>query len=265
MTRTLLNHVGSTAQLISLHAHNESQVSARLIERLRAGESGALVSDAGTPAISDPGAILVSAAHHSNIKVCPIPGPSAPIALLSACGLAPGPFVFEGFLPARDKLRRARLIALKSWVDQGHAHLLIFEAPHRIEECIASLLDVFGPARELVLGRELTKVFEEIHRCPLSAAPQWIAASEHRQRGEFVLAIAALVDPAKSPNGSDALDPVQDLVEEQLHTLNTRELLARLLSEVPLSQAVKLAQNLTGLQHRALYQLALRISASPTD
>ncbi len=266
VTRTLLNHVGSTAQLLSLHAHNEQPVSAALIDRLRAGESGALVSDAGTPAISDPGAILVSAAHSARIRVCPIPGASAPIALMSASGLAPGPFVFEGFLPARDKLRKQRLIELKAWVDQGRAHLLIFEAPHRIDACVVSLLDVFGPSRHVVLGRELTKVFEEIHRCELADAPRWIAANEHRQRGEFVLAIAAAQVPiARSLESADDTQSAQAALEAQTHTFSTRALLALLLNDVPLSQAVKLAQGITGLKHRELYQLALRISAPPSS
>lgn len=262
VTRTLLNHIGSTAQLISLHAHNEAQVSAALVDRLRAGESGALVSDAGTPAISDPGAILVSSAHRARIAVCPIPGPSAPITLLSASGLPPGPFLFEGFLPARDKPRKQRLLELKDLVDKAHAHLLFFEAPHRIEECITTLLEVFGPARELILGRELTKVFEEIHRCSLADAAQWIAATEHRQRGEFVLAIAALGVEQKSADSSANPSELQSAFEQQVHSLSTHKLLSQLLEDIPLSRAVKLAQGLTGIKHRDLYQLALRMSDS---
>ena len=262
VTRTLLNHIGSTAQLISLHEHNESQISSGLIDRLRAGENGALVSDAGTPAISDPGAILINAAHLARIPVHPIPGPSAPIALLSASGLPPGPFLFEGFLPAREKLRKQRLVELMDWSEKAHAHLLFFEAPHRIDECVRTMLDVFGPTRELVLGRELTKVFEEIHRCALGNAPQWIAASEHRKRGEFVLAIAATPKLPNASGGTDALEESSLALEQQVHELDTHKILSQLLVDAPLSQAVKLAQGLTGLKHRDLYQLALRISKS---
>lgn len=258
VTRTLLNHIGSTAQLLSLHAHNEAQVCAGLIDRLRAGEPGALVSDAGTPAISDPGAILVAAAHAAGIKVIPVPGASAPIALLSAAGLAPGAFVFEGFLPPREKPRLQRLAELKVWVDQGHAHLLLFEAPHRISECVASLLTVFGAERVIVLGRELSKVFEEIHRCELGAAPAWLAANANRERGEFVLAVAA-ANTAPKPSVS-AAQAEQVAFEAQTHSLSTRTLLQGLLAEMPLSQAVKVAQRLTAGNHRALYQLALRLT-----
>ncbi len=260
VTRSLLNYIGSTAQLISLHAHNENQVSGALIDRLRAGEIGALVSDAGTPAISDPGAILVSAAHRALIPVCPIPGPSAPIAILSAAGLPAGPFLFEGFLPTREKLRKQRLIELKDWVDTARAHLIVFEAPHRIDECISTLLEVFGPDRELILGRELTKVFEEVHRCNLAAAPQWITANENRRRGEFVMAIAALPAEGKTARSLENPDALESKLEQQEHSLSTHKLLSQLLSEIPLSQAVKLVQALTGLRHRDLYQLALRIS-----
>lgn len=265
VSRKLVELVGSRADLVALHEHNEFQASDALIGRLLSGQCGALVSDAGTPAISDPGAILVAKAHAAGIRVIPVPGASAPVALLSAAGLPAGPFLFEGFLPSRRKTRQHRLAQLRDSTALTGAHLLLFEAPHRIVECLTDLLEAFGPTREVVIGRELTKHFEQVHRCPLAGANDWIAADSNRTRGEFVMAVAAPVRSSEAngeapPAGTHSGDPEAEArtrLATARHEIDTQRLLSTLLLELPLSQAVELAEQLTGARHRELYQLAL--------
>jgi 16S rRNA (cytidine1402-2'-O)-methyltransferase len=252
VSRVLLQKIGASAQVLPLHAHNESQATPRLLERLRNGESGALISDAGTPAISDPGATLIAAAHADNLRVIPIPGASAALALLSCAGLPPGPFLFEGFLPERAKQREQRLTQLLSQLDQLGAHLLLFEAPHRIAACLASVRAVFPAERIVVIGRELTKMHEEIYRCAVAQTAAWLAADANRLRGEFVIGIAAGA-PAQATFARDEL------------TIQADVLLRRLLQDVPLSQAVRIAQDLTGIAHRELYQRALTLRSDASS
>lgn len=268
VSRTLLDQIGCRAPLVALHEHNEYQASDGLIARLQAGESGALISDAGTPGISDPGAILVARAQAQGLRVVPIPGASAPITLLSAAGLPAGPFHFEGFLPTRRKARLQRLTLLRDSTVHTGAHLVLFEAPHRIDESMSDALEVFGADREIVIGRELTKRFEEVHRCPLGSVAGWLAEHAHRTRGEFVLAIAASVrvhETNLNDGGLTIADteaaPVSAEQKTAMlrHELDSRSILQALLDEMPLSQAVKLAERLTGLRHRELYQLALAL------
>lgn len=274
VSRVLLDRIGCRPALIPMHEHNEHRIGDELVARLMAGDSGAVISDAGTPAISDPGARLVARAHDAGIRVVPVPGPSAPVTLLSAAGLAPGPFLFEGFLPTKARARDDRLRRLRTGADALGAHLVLFEAPHRIDKTLQALEHAYGPDRTIVIGRELTKLFEEIHRGTTGQALAWRQARDERLRGEFVLAIAA-PEPSAAPaddarqteappslaqgdTGSVAGDPLSALAAGSLMP-SPRDLLARLLQDLPPSRAVRLAQDLTGAPHRELYALALSL------
>jgi 16S rRNA (cytidine1402-2'-O)-methyltransferase len=233
-TRRLLDHYGIRVGTFSLHEHNEAASAERLIRLLREGRTLALVSDAGTPAVSDPGARAVAAVRAAGFDVIPVPGPNAAIAALSASGLTDPHFLFYGFLPAKGAARRKALAALKPLP----CALVFYEAPHRIEETVADLAAVLEPRRTLVIARELTKLFESVASLPLAEAPAWLAADEDRRRGEFVLAVSA-PPPA---GGVDA---------------EAARVLKLLLAELPLKQAVKLAAEISGVPRNALYDLAL--------
>lgn len=233
-TRRLLDHYGIRAETFSLHEHNEAAATERLIRLLREGRSVALVSDAGTPAVSDPGARAVAAVREAGFAVIPVPGPNAAIAALSASGLADPHFLFYGFLPAREAARRKVLAALKPLA----CALVFYEAPHRIEETVADLVAELEPGRRLVIARELTKLFESIVSLPLGEAAAWLAADADRRRGEFVLCVSA---PPPTEGIDQAAARVLDL----------------LLGELPLKQAVKLAAEISGASKNALYDLAL--------
>jgi 16S rRNA (cytidine1402-2'-O)-methyltransferase len=232
-TRTLLARHGITTRAVALHEHNERNASTGLIDTLRGGKSVALVSDAGTPALSDPGAWLVREAHRAGIRVSPLPGPSAAAAAVSVAGFPAPQFLFAGFLPATRAARRKALQALDvAWP------LVLYEAPHRIAETLADLAERFGPARELAICRELTKKFEEVARLPLGEAAGWLAARPERAQGEFVL----VVEPGepKERNAVDA-DAVLDALLESLKP----------------SEAAKLAARITGAPKNELYRKAL--------
>jgi 16S rRNA (cytidine1402-2'-O)-methyltransferase len=235
---TLLNHFGIQAKLTALHEHNERSAGKKLVEKMQAGLSVALISDAGTPAISDPGALLVNMAVAAGVKVVPIPGANAAIAALSASGLLLPRFLFIGFLPAKSGHRKQVLQA----ICDVPATLVFYEAPHRILECTADLVAVLGGERGITFARELTKTFETIHHCKLGVALDWLQAEPNRQRGEFVL----LVEGA----------PHIDEKEISQDTLRTLEIL---LSELPLKQAVKLAADISGAKKNALYDRALAL------
>lgn len=273
VSRVLLDRIGCRPTLIPMHEHNEHRIGDELVARLAAGESGAVISDAGTPAISDPGARLVARAHQAGIRVVPVPGPSAPVTLLSAAGLAPGPFLFEGFLPTKARARDDRLRRLRTGADALGAHLVLFEAPHRIDKTLQALAQVYGPDRTIVIGRELTKLFEEIHRGTTGQALAWRQARDERLRGEFVLAIAApaqtqeLADdgqPALAQQDGAGTDPLTALAGGSLMP-SPGDLLTRLLQDLPPSRAVRLAQDLTGAPHRELYALALALKPGQSD
>ena len=233
-TQHLLAHHGIRVRLRALHAHNEAGAADALIAELREGRSVALVSDAGTPAISDPGALAVARVRAAGFTIVPIPGASALTAALSVAGLS-GPFAFIGFLPAKAAARRA---ALEAWRSFPHA-LVCYEAPHRILECVDDLAAVLGPDRRLFLARELTKLHEQTYSGPLGAARAWLEADPNRERGEFVLVVDA---PAALPDAA----------------AGERERVLRvLLAELPLRQAVALAVEITGARRNALYDLAL--------
>ena len=237
-TRHLLQHHGiGDTKLLALHQHNERARSEKIVTLLQQGKSVALVTDAGTPAVSDPGALLVGAVRAAGFRVIPIPGASAAIAALSASGLASPHFLFHGFLPNKSAARRAALQALADL----SCTLVFYEAPHRILECVADLHAVFGGAREIVFARELTKLFENIHRCTLGTALDWLNRDPNNQRGEFVLLL------------SGAAPRIDDLDAQ------AERVLAALLSELPLKQAVGLAVQITGLNKNALYGRALAL------
>ena len=242
-TGHLLTRFGISKPLIAAHQHNEREVAQTLIARLRAGERIALVSDAGTPGVSDPGARIVDAVRKAGLRVLPVPGASAAIAAISASGLLNDQFYFVGFLPAKAQQRETMLQSLRS----VSATLVFYEAPHRILECAKALSDVFEPTRQVVFARELTKMFEEIHRCPLSGAVAWISADAHREKGEFVVLLEG------APEEGDA----QDAEAERI--------LAILLAECPLKQAASLAAQITGRKKNALYERALQLKALAQD
>jgi 16S rRNA (cytidine1402-2'-O)-methyltransferase len=243
----LLSRLGLHKPLIALHQHNEKTASHAVVERLARGERVAYVSDAGTPAVSDPGAALVAAVQEAGRTVVPLPGASSVVAALSAAGdaLAAG-YSFAGFLPSKTAERDAALaeLALRS-----AESVVLFEAPHRIETALQALADAM-PARRLTVARELTKQFETIATLPCADAPAWLAADAQRARGEFVLVLHA---QAALPVEGDALPA------EAERTLQV------LLAELPLKQAVSLAAALSQAPRNALYQRALALKQSPSD
>ncbi len=237
-TSGLLSHFGISKKLIAVHEHNEQQSAAKLLALLQSGENIALVTDAGTPGISDPGAIVVNLVRHAGVKVVPVPGVSAVIAALSASGITQNGFLFHGFLPASKSARRKALGELKSQA----VTLVFYEAPHRIIDCVQDIAEVLGGGRVLTFARELTKTFETIYTCAANQAYDWLQADVNQQRGEFVLLVEAEVAKVST-----------DISESALAVLNI------LLLELPLKQAVKLATEITGEKKNMLYQKALMI------
>lgn len=235
-SRRLLDHYGIATRTLALHEHNEASAAERLHELLAAGQSVALVSDAGTPAISDPGARTVAALRARGHRVVPLPGPNAAVTALSAAGLMDDEFHFVGFLPSKSAARRHTLERLRGLA----ATLVFYEAPHRIEETLGDLVAVLEGTRTLVVARELSKLFEQIVSLPLAEALDWLKADANHQRGEFVLLVSsAPVQPGLSP--------------EALRCLQL------LLAELPLKQAVRLAAQLSGASKNALYEEALAL------
>ena len=187
----LMQHFGIGTPLAACHEHNERDEGNRFIERLLAGDDVALISDAGTPLISDPGYHLVRQARATGVRVVPVPGACALIAALSAAGLPSDRFVFEGFLPAKTVGRRARL----ELVREEPRTLIFYEAPHRILECLQDMREVFGGDRQALLARELTKTFETLQGLPLDQLCEWVAADANQQRGECVVLVAGWQAP----------------------------------------------------------------------
>ena len=237
-TSHLLAHYSIAAnRLLALHQHNERAAAEKIIALLAQGQSVALVSDAGTPAVSDPGALLVAEVRAAGFRVIPIPGANAALAALSAAGLPAPHFLFYGFLPNKSA---ARCSALQDLIALPYT-LVFYEAPHRILECVADLHGVFGDARQIVFAREITKLFESIHRCTLAEAMDWLNGDPNRQRGEFVLLVSGAVAQTQ---GLDA---------------EAERVLSLLLKALPLKQAVQLAVQITGGGRNELYQRALQI------
>jgi 16S rRNA (cytidine1402-2'-O)-methyltransferase len=232
-TRTLLARHGIDTRTVSLHEHNERETAGKLLNLLKEGRSLALVSDAGTPALSDPGALLVEQAHQAGIRVSPLPGPNAAAAAFSAAGFAADRFLFAGFLPAAAAARRKALEALVLPFP-----LILYEAPHRVLDTMQDLLVCFGPEHEIAIGRELTKKFEEVARMRLADASAWLLADPKRLQGEFVLVLAAAqVKPAAEADAERTLNALLDVLSP--------------------SDAAKAAAKITGLPRRVLYRKAL--------
>lgn len=243
-TGHLLTRYGLSKNLIAAHQHNEREVADKLINRLQAGERIALVSDAGTPAVSDPGARIVDAVRNAGLRVIPLPGASAAVTALSASGLLNDQFYFVGFLPAKAKQRESVLFSLQAVA----ATMVFYEAPHRITETVAALVAAFEPTRHIVFARELTKLFEETHRCTLAEAVAWINADANRQKGEFVVLLEG------APSAGD-----QDQIEAE-------RILGILLQECSVKQAAALAAQITGQKKNSLYERALQMrDASDQD
>ncbi|CAN7638185.1 16S rRNA (cytidine(1402)-2'-O)-methyltransferase [Pseudoduganella sp. LjRoot289] len=239
-TAQLMTRFGLHKPLIAAHQHNEREVAETLIARLQGGERIALVSDAGTPAVSDPGARIVDAVRAAGLRVVPLPGASAAVTAISASGLLNDQFHFIGFLPAKAKQRETVLQQLRNVT----ATMVFYEAPHRIVECAAALAAAFEPTRQVVFARELTKLFEEIHRCPLSEAAAWLGADPHREKGEYVVLV----------EGAAEAEEEQDAEAERI--------LALLVAELPLKQAAALTAQITGRKKNALYERALQMKAA---
>lgn len=239
----LLAHFGIQAKLTALHEHNERSAGEKLIALVQAGQSVALISDAGTPAISDPGALLVHLARAVGVRVVPVPGANAAVTALSASGILMPRFLFIGFLPAKNSHRRQVLETLRD----VPVTLVFYEAPHRVLESVTDLCDVLGGARNITIARELTKTFETIHTCRLQDAAAWLQADPNQQRGEFVLLIEGAPE-----------------VEEKAVSEDARRTLQILLADLPLKQAVKLATEITGAKKNALYDLALTLKPQKT-
>jgi 16S rRNA (cytidine1402-2'-O)-methyltransferase len=234
----LLGHFGIRSELISLHDHNEAERAPMLVARLQAGESVALISDAGTPLISDPGFDLVQAARAAGITVTPIPGASAVVAALSVSGLPTDRFVFEGFLPAKSGARRERLEALAAEIRT----LVFYESVHRLKESLQDMAAVFGPERPAVLARELTKLHEGIRDASLQALAEWAASDPAAAKGEVVVMVA----------GAAAEVAALDAEAERVLKL--------LLAELPVKQAAALTADITGLKKNLLYDRALELA-----
>ena len=243
-SRTLLRHIGVDTRMLALHEHNEHQALEKVIGALGQGDSVALISDAGTPLISDPGFALVRECHSQGITVSPVPGPSAAIAALSASGLATDRFVFEGF-PARSQ--GARRTGFQTLAREPRT-MVFYESSHRVQACLQDMAETFGPERPAVLARELTKLHETILHGTLGSLCDALEQDPMQSRGEFVLLVAG--EPGRM---DDALDPE---VERTLRIL---------MQELPLKQAAALAARLTGEKKNRLYKLGLELQATGRD
>lgn len=236
-SQRLMNHLGVTAKMMALHEHNEREKSQALIDKIKEGKSIALVSDAGTPLISDPGYFLVKLAREQGIKVVPIPGVSAVVTALSVSGLPSDRFVFEGFLPAKQGAKTKRL---EAFLYESRT-VIFYESPHRILDTLNVMNDVYGADRYLVVARELTKTFETIKGDVLGALCQWVESDANQQKGEFVLLLEGVAD---SPDASVA---------------DQDKMLTLLMAEMPIKKASKIVSELVGGNKKELYQRALEI------
>ena len=236
-SQRLMNHLGVSTRLLSLHEHNEREKSQAIIDKVKDGQNIALVSDAGTPLISDPGYYLVKLAQEQGVKVVPIPGVSAVVTALSVSGLPSDRFVFEGFLPAKSG-NKQRVLELFKYESRT---VIFYESPHRIVDTLESMLTVFGEKRRLVLARELTKTFETIKGESLGLLCEWVKSDANQQRGEFVL----------------LLEGATNRPEESV--LDQNKMLALLIAELPIKKASKIVSDMTGANKKDLYQRALEM------
>ena len=230
----LLKHIGSGARTFALHEHNEREASEQLVQRMRDGVTIALISDAGTPLVSDPGFRLVRAARDAGITVSPLPGACAAIAALSVAGLPSDRFVFEGFLPAKSAARRAQLETLRAETRT----LIFYESSHRVADALGDLVAVFGGGRRAVIARELTKLFETVLDGTLAELVARVAADANQQRGEFVLLIAGAEEDA-----------------DAARLIEGRRIFELLRRELPPSRAAKVAAEISGASRKLLYDI----------
>jgi 16S rRNA (cytidine1402-2'-O)-methyltransferase len=242
-SQPLLQHYAINTKILTLHEHNERESTEKLLNQLKQGLSIALISDAGTPLISDPGFHLVKAARAGGIKVVPLPGPCAAIAAMSVSGVATDRFVFEGFLPAKAGARKLRLEKLRN----EERTMIFYEAPHRIQALLQDMLQVFGSNRMVVMARELTKLFETITAQPLAALIAWVDADTNQRRGEIVVIV----------EGKDS--KTEENEPSFKHTL------AILLDALPLKQAVEVTMKLTGQKKNTVYETALQLKNKSED
>ena len=240
-SKQLLNHLGINTQLIAIHEHNEREQAEALLVEVAQGAAIALISDAGTPLISDPGYYLVQQAHAQGIKVVPIPGPSAVICALSASGLPTDRFSFEGFLPAKSQ---ARLNQLQNLIAEPRT-MVFYESPHRVLETLLDMQQVFGPQRRVTMAREMTKQFETIVAGDFAKLVSFVTGDTNQQRGEIVLMVAGCIQELDKFN----LSPESEKV------------LGILLKELSVKQAVSLAADITGVQKKILYAKAISMQA----
>jgi 16S rRNA (cytidine1402-2'-O)-methyltransferase len=234
-SKPLLAHFSIETPMLSYHDHNEVAQADELITRLQRGEDVALISDAGTPLISDPGFRLVQAAMEANIQVSPVPGACAMVAALSVAGLPSDRFVFEGFLPAKSSQRMIRLKALSAELRT----VVCYESPHRITDTLADMRQVLGDERVVVIAREITKTFETVKSAPLAELAQWLAADSNQRKGEMVLLISGY-QPKQLELGAES-----------------KRVLTLLAKEMPPNQAASLAAKITGVKKKQLYQWLL--------
>lgn len=232
----LFSHFGIKTPMISYHDHSEEKQVKKIIDELLCGKSVALISDAGTPLISDPGYKLVNAAKDKSIKVSPVPGPCALIAAISASGLPSDRFIFEGFLPSKSIPRVTKIQNISA----DSRTIIFYEAPHRILETLIDMIKVIGPSRKIVLARELTKTYETFISGTLESVLQIIEKDLNQQKGEIVIVLA----------GADSS-------EKKIETQDSKRILSVLLEELPLKQAVSLGSKITGIQKNIFYKLAL--------
>jgi 16S rRNA (cytidine1402-2'-O)-methyltransferase len=237
-TGRLLSHFGVKTRLLALHDHNEADRAQRLVDELQAGKSIALVSDAGTPLISDPGYRLVHAAHDAGITVSPIPGPSALTAALSVAGLPTDRFCFEGFLPAKKKARRERLAGLAA----EQRTMVFYESVHRVQECLEDMINVFGASRSAFIARELSKLHEQGSQATLAVLHEQVVSGEITNKGEFVLAVAGGRDSTESP-------------------LEIDQLLVDLSGKLPDKEVARILARATGAKRNALYQRLIELKS----
>jgi 16S rRNA (cytidine1402-2'-O)-methyltransferase len=232
----LMAHFNIKTPMISVHDHNERQRVGTIVNKLAGGESVALISDAGTPLISDPGFILVRAVREAGFKVVPIPGCSAVITALSAAGLASNNFIFEGFLPAKRVGRKQKMQEMRD----DERTVIFYESTHRIVDSLQDMLDVYGADRYVVIARELTKTFETIHGDSLEKLIEFVTSDSNQQKGEFVVLVSG----------------AEPRIEESM-SLETLRVLDLLVAELPVKQACAIAAKITGEKKNALYQQAL--------
>lgn len=236
----LMAHCDIKTRMVSVHEHNERQRIEMIVHQLQSGASIALISDAGTPLISDPGYVVVKAVREAGFRVVPVPGCAAFVTALSAAGLPSDRFIFEGFLPHKSKARQLQFEALRAETKT----LIFYESPHRVLACLEDMRSVFGGERVVGVARELTKTYETIKVDSLDALLAWMGADSNQQRGEFVLIVQGAEKNDEATLDADALKVLKVLLEE-----------------LPVSQAASLTAKITGLKKKILYQAALEMDA----